>query len=141
MDLSVVALFMLVLVGHGARLDDQCREERCAKDGPAIRFPFRLKGKQPDHCSYPGFDLSCTERKETLLELPTSAKLYVYEIDYASQLIIAGDPDECLPKQPKSKEDIKKKIEAAVLPVGSVLLLLLEGMPICRGDLFILLWK
>ncbi|KAG5229598.1 glycerophosphodiester phosphodiesterase protein kinase domain-containing GDPDL [Salix suchowensis] len=99
MDLSVVALFMLVLVGHGARLDDQCREERCAKDGPAIRFPFRLKGKQPDHCGYPGFDLSCTERKETLLELPTSAKLYVYEIDYASQLIIAGDPDECLPKQ------------------------------------------
>ncbi|KAJ6411046.1 hypothetical protein OIU84_007740 [Salix udensis] len=76
-----------------------CREERCKKHGPVIRFPFRIKGKQPDYCGYPGFDLSCTDRKETLLELPTSMKLYVNEIDYASQLIVARDPDECLPKQ------------------------------------------
>ncbi|KAJ6294892.1 hypothetical protein OIU76_022889 [Salix suchowensis] len=99
MDLSVVALFMLVLVGHGARLDDPCQEARCRKDGPSIRFPFRLKDNQPDHCGYPGFELSCKDRKQTLLQLPNSVKLYVDKIDYASQLIIARDPDECLPKQ------------------------------------------
>ncbi|KAJ6687549.1 RING-H2 FINGER PROTEIN ATL21A-RELATED [Salix koriyanagi] len=100
MDLSVVALFMLVLVSHGARLDDKCPVERCAKDGPAIRFPFRLKDKNElDHCSYPGFELSCTDRKQTLLQLPNFVKLYVDKIDYASQLIIARDPDECLPSQ------------------------------------------
>ncbi|KAB5524137.1 hypothetical protein DKX38_021886 [Salix brachista] len=99
MDLSLLCLLLLLLVSHGVGLEDMCREERCKKHGPVIRFPFRIKGKQPDHCGYPGFDLSCTDRKETLLELPTSVKLYVNEIDYALQLIIARDPDECLPKQ------------------------------------------
>ncbi|KAJ6760289.1 RING/U-BOX SUPERFAMILY PROTEIN [Salix purpurea] len=99
MDLSLLCLLLLLLVSHGVGLEDMCREERCKKHGPVIRFPFRIKGKQPDHCGYPGFDLSCTDRKETLLELPTSVKLYVNEIDYASQMIIARDPDECLPKQ------------------------------------------
>ena len=98
MDLSVVALFMLVLVGHGARLVDPCPEDRCGN--VAIRFPFRLKdNKPPDHCSYPGFELSCKDKKQALLQLPNSVKLYVDKIDYASQLIIARDPDECLPKQ------------------------------------------
>ncbi|KAJ6687548.1 RING/U-BOX SUPERFAMILY PROTEIN [Salix koriyanagi] len=76
-----------------------CREERCKKHGPVIRFPFRIKGKQPDHCGYPGFDLSCTDRKETLLELPTSVKLYVKKIDYAAEVITANDPENCLPRQ------------------------------------------
>ena len=113
MDLSVVGLFMLVLVGHGVCLGDPCPESWCRKDGPAIRFPFKLKDDPSitfpfklkdgpsldDHCGYPGFELSCTNKKETLLQLPNSVKLYVDEIDYASQLIIARDPDECLPKQ------------------------------------------
>jgi len=99
MDLSVVGLLMLVLVDHGVGLPDLCREARCKKDGPAIRFPFGLKEKQPDHCGYPGFELSCTDKKATLLQLPNSVKLYVNKIDYASQLIFAADPDKCLPKQ------------------------------------------
>jgi len=84
MDLSVVGLLMLVLVGHGVGLPDPCQEASCKKDGPAIRFPFRLKlkEKQPDDCGYPGFELSCTDRRETLLQLPNSVKLYVNKIDY-----------------------------------------------------------
>ncbi|KAG6745606.1 hypothetical protein POTOM_050104 [Populus tomentosa] len=106
MDLSVVGLLMLVLVGHGVGLPDQllrdpCPEARCKKHGPAIRFPFMLKEKQSDNCSYPGFELSC-DGKETLLQLPNSVKLYVNKIDYASQLIFAADPDKCLPKQLRS---------------------------------------
>ncbi|KAJ6294891.1 hypothetical protein OIU76_022888 [Salix suchowensis] len=99
MDLSLLCLLLLLLVSHGVGLKDMCREERCKKHGPVIRFPFRIKGKQPDHCGYPGFDLSCTDRKETLLELPTSVRLYVKKIDYASELITANDPENCLPRQ------------------------------------------
>jgi hypothetical protein len=99
MYLSVVGLLMLVLVGHGVGLNDLCQEARCEKHGPAVRFPFSLREKQPDNCGYPGFELSCTDRRETLLQLPNSVKLYVNKIDYASQLIIASDPDQCLPGQ------------------------------------------
>ncbi|KAK9287630.1 hypothetical protein L1049_016067 [Liquidambar formosana] len=42
-----------------------CSESRCKHHGPAIRFPFRRKGLQPDHCGYPGFDLGCNEKKQT----------------------------------------------------------------------------
>ncbi|KAJ6969726.1 rust resistance kinase Lr10-like [Populus alba x Populus x berolinensis] len=106
MDLSVVGLLMLVLVGHGVGhpgqlVPDPCPEASCKKGGPAIRFPFMLKEKQSDNCSYPGFELSC-DGKETVLQLPNSVKLYVNKIDYASQLIFAADPDKCLPKQLRS---------------------------------------
>ncbi|KAJ6959247.1 hypothetical protein NC653_037534 [Populus alba x Populus x berolinensis] len=40
--------------GHGASLN--CTGS-CGNRGPDIRFPFRIKDKQPDHCGYPGYDL------------------------------------------------------------------------------------
>ncbi|KAL3574815.1 hypothetical protein D5086_022916 [Populus alba] len=98
MGLSVVCLLMLVLVCHGAGLNDMFQEEKCKKHGPAIRFPFR-RDNQPVRCGYPGFVLSCNERKETLLQLPTSVTLNIKKIDYASRLIIAADPDNCFPRQ------------------------------------------
>jgi len=101
MDLSVVCLLMLVLVCHGAGLNDKFQKAKCKKHGPAIKFPFRLD-KQPEYCGYPGFVLSCNQRNETLLQLPNSVTLNIKEIDYASRLIIAGfaaDPDNCLPRQ------------------------------------------
>ncbi|VVA34528.1 PREDICTED: rust resistance kinase Lr10 [Prunus dulcis] len=65
-----------------------CREARCKPDGPAIRFPFRLKGKQPIHCGYHGFDLSCTNDNQTLLQMPSSSSnLFVEKIKYTSQEI------------------------------------------------------
>ncbi|XP_021830977.1 rust resistance kinase Lr10-like, partial [Prunus avium] len=73
-----------------------CREARCKPDGPAIRFPFRLikgKGKQSTHCGYHGFDLSCTDDNQTLLEMPSSSNnLFVEKINYASQEIEISDP-------------------------------------------------
>ncbi|BFG20894.1 hypothetical protein CerSpe_071680 [Prunus speciosa] len=39
-----------------------CTQARCKPDGPAIRFPFQLKGKQSIHCGYHGFDMSCTNQ-------------------------------------------------------------------------------
>ncbi|XP_030500409.2 rust resistance kinase Lr10 [Cannabis sativa] len=72
----------------------QCKESRCG-NGPAIRFPFRLKDAQPNHCGYPGFELSCMG-KHTVLELPKSVNLFVKNIDYKSQLIELYDPNDCL---------------------------------------------
>ncbi|KAJ9189262.1 hypothetical protein P3X46_000577 [Hevea brasiliensis] len=80
---------------------DECKESKCGSHGPAVRFPFQIKGQRPDHCGYPetGFDLSCSERQDTVLELPNSTKLLVKKIDYVSQVIYASDPRDCLPRQ------------------------------------------
>ncbi|KAJ9679800.1 hypothetical protein PVL29_021649 [Vitis rotundifolia] len=73
---------------NGGSRDDECKASRCSDyDGPVIRFPFRLK-HQPDHCGYPEFELSCSEDKQTILELPHLGKLWVTEINYTSQTII-----------------------------------------------------
>ncbi|KAK7858267.1 putative ring-h2 finger protein atl21a, partial [Quercus suber] len=70
------------------------------EDGPAIRFPFRLKDRQPDqYCGYPGFDLYCNDKNDTVLELPTSVKAFVKHIDYKSQLINVTDSDNCFPRK------------------------------------------
>ncbi|KAJ4950332.1 hypothetical protein NE237_027164 [Protea cynaroides] len=54
--------------------------ERCSDDGTDIQFPFRIKGRQPKHCGYPGFAVSCTVRKETVLALPFSGSFFVRNI-------------------------------------------------------------
>ncbi|XP_034710490.1 rust resistance kinase Lr10-like [Vitis riparia] len=77
---------------------DECKISRCSNHGPVIRFPFRLKD-QPYHCGYPGFEISCIENKQTILELPYSVSLSVKKINYNSQEIIVHDPDFCLQRQ------------------------------------------
>uniref|UniRef100_A0A5B7AJA7 Protein kinase domain-containing protein n=1 Tax=Davidia involucrata TaxID=16924 RepID=A0A5B7AJA7_DAVIN len=85
-------LLLVFFTGFGAGYQDECMETWCSQDhGPAIRFPFRLKDHQPDHCGYPGFDLSCTQSNHTVLELPLSVKVLVQEIDYKSQSIHIDD--------------------------------------------------
>ncbi|XAR52228.1 Glycerophosphodiester phosphodiesterase [Bertholletia excelsa] len=64
---------------------------RCSDNGPEIRFPFRLKELQPEHCGYSGFDLSCSPTNQTLLDLPVSIKAVVMRIDYESQRIVITD--------------------------------------------------
>ncbi|XP_059629066.1 rust resistance kinase Lr10-like [Cornus florida] len=91
-------LFLMLLV----RLEgqDECKISRCKKHGPAIRFPFRLKHhNKPGHCGYPGFELMCNERNQTVLRLPNSVNLLVKKIDYKSQTIHLYDGEGCLPRQ------------------------------------------
>ncbi|EYU40244.1 hypothetical protein MIMGU_mgv1a019217mg, partial [Erythranthe guttata] len=71
---------------------------RCSKHSPIIRFPFRHQTLQPQHCGYPGFDLNCDHKKDTVLVLPFSVNVVVKEINYASQTILVYDP-ECLPQK------------------------------------------
>ncbi|RVW74462.1 Rust resistance kinase Lr10 [Vitis vinifera] len=80
---------------------DECMvSQSCSLQGPPIHFPFRLKGHQyPDHCGCSLFALSCTERNQTILELPDSVNLLVKEINYRSKEILVQDPDNCFPRQ------------------------------------------
>ncbi|CAH9094563.1 unnamed protein product [Cuscuta epithymum] len=78
----------------------ECRERRCGRTSPAVKFPFRIRGLQPAACGYPlpSFDLSCSSSGETLLQLPDSVTLSVKEIDYASQYIHVSFSAGCLPR-------------------------------------------
>ena len=103
MDISLrmvipsLLLFVVFIVDLGEGYS-RCLESRCREYGPAIRFPFRLKDRQPDHhCGYPGFDLYCSHNNDTVLDLNTSVKAFVQSIDYKSQLIRVADPGNCFP--------------------------------------------
>ena len=64
----ILALLFFLFLGLSAQIGanpDECKEQSCSPDGPAIRFPFRLKD-QPHHCGYPGFEVSCTEKNQTV---------------------------------------------------------------------------
>ncbi|KAG7955159.1 hypothetical protein I3843_11G056700 [Carya illinoinensis] len=93
-------LFMVfTMMDHHVGGENVSEELRCGGNGPAIRFPFRLKDmRQPDHCGFPGFTLSCTHSNQTLLELPNSVKLFVEKIHYKSQVIQLYDPNHCFPR-------------------------------------------
>ncbi|KAJ6917397.1 hypothetical protein NC652_019682 [Populus alba x Populus x berolinensis] len=68
----------------------------CGNHGLDIRFPFWIKDRQPEQCGYSGFDLSCNEMGDIVLELPAAVKLYIDKIDYKNQVIYASDPQGCL---------------------------------------------
>ncbi|KAG6737033.1 hypothetical protein POTOM_059998 [Populus tomentosa] len=68
----------------------------CGNHGLEIRFPFWIKDRQPEQCGYSGFDLSCNEMGDIVLELPAAVKLYTDKIDYKNQVIYASDPQGCL---------------------------------------------
>ncbi|GMI98983.1 Arabidopsis Toxicos en Levadura 21 [Hibiscus trionum] len=76
-----------------------CSVPRCAKNKVPIRFPFRLQGKQPGNCGYPGFDLRCESQYMVYLKLPYSGEFFVRHINYLDQQIDLYDPDDCLPKR------------------------------------------
>ncbi|KAF3632186.1 putative long chain acyl-CoA synthetase 4-like [Capsicum annuum] len=80
---------------------DVCNPTSCSDMGigPEIRFPFRLKSRQSDRCGYPGFDLSCNERGQTIVTLPFTGDFLVTDIDYSAQSMILYDPDFCLVKR------------------------------------------
>ena len=90
----VLSLSCFLFVGIFAEVDE-CKVSRCSPNGPAIRFPFWLRDHQPAHCGFPGFELSCTEKHQTMLNLSHSVKLLVKKINYKSQEIQVHDTDDC----------------------------------------------
>ncbi|KAK4380302.1 hypothetical protein RND71_002164 [Anisodus tanguticus] len=92
LHLLLVIMVLLAMVGEGVYYS---RDSRCGSNGPSIHFPFRLH-HQPEHCGYPGFELSCNSKNKTILTLPNSLILFVQNIDYMSQRIELYDPERCL---------------------------------------------
>ncbi|KAH7538204.1 hypothetical protein FEM48_Zijuj03G0174100 [Ziziphus jujuba var. spinosa] len=90
----MVFLVMTFLIELG-RGQNHCEEVQSCGRQP-IRFPFRLKDRQSVSCGYPGFDLSCTQKGQTVIELPIPATFFVRKIDYKSQQIELYDPENCL---------------------------------------------
>lgn len=83
-----------------AQSANSCPPVKCDPiNGPEIRFPFRLMNRQADRCGYPGFDLYCNTRNQTILNLPQSGEFVVDYIDYRAPAIFIDDPGSCLPNR------------------------------------------
>ncbi|GFP82568.1 putative RING-H2 finger protein atl21a [Phtheirospermum japonicum] len=77
-----------------------CEPDSChSSHGPSIRFPFWLKNRHQARCGYPGFDLYCNSRNQTILNLPQSGEFTVDHIDYSKSSLYINDPGSCLPNR------------------------------------------
>lgn len=93
---TLLSLFFLVSSSLTFTTSDaqNCKPASCTKSGPVVRFPLRLTGQQPQSCGYPGYDLSCNNMNQLILNLPSSGEFMVSKIDYVSQSIYIV-PDFC----------------------------------------------
>lgn len=98
MPIFLIFLLSISLLGAATTPTDDCTPPRntCRKHGPVIRFPFRFKS-QPEHCGFPGFEVSCDENRNTLLTLPSALTFTVKRIEYGLQQLQLSDPKNCLP--------------------------------------------
>ena len=65
-----------------------------------IQFPFHLKNNIMNHTNPKGFELSCTDKGETMLEFPTiPLQLFIKRIDYKAQKFQIYDPKNCLARR------------------------------------------
>ncbi|KOM40689.1 hypothetical protein LR48_Vigan04g088700 [Vigna angularis] len=88
-------LLILILIRSGSAHNECDREKlSCGRGQPLIRFPFQLVKELEEPCSYPRLCLSCTEKHQTMLLLPT-VKLQVNYIFYEYQKISLTDPENC----------------------------------------------
>ncbi|KAJ9549717.1 hypothetical protein OSB04_022260 [Centaurea solstitialis] len=93
-----IFFFYLLLLSISISGADDCRPASCTAAGPPVRFPFRLRGRQPSRCGFPGFDLSCNNQNRTILHLTPSRSYIVNRISYTSQTIFIN-PEFCQPKR------------------------------------------
>ncbi|KAI9074560.1 hypothetical protein K1719_043401 [Acacia pycnantha] len=100
METSTVNSFicLLLIAGFSKPIESQssCPEPETRCGNLRVRFPFRIIGRQPEVCGYPGFGLQCSAANHPVFELPRSVKLNVKHIDYTSQIIQLYDPYGCL---------------------------------------------
>ncbi|PRQ56234.1 putative glycerophosphodiester phosphodiesterase, protein kinase RLK-Pelle-LRK10L-2 family [Rosa chinensis] len=100
MQQTLILFFWFIFLAFSSKVLcenlNTCRVLMCGEYGPAIRFPFSLKGSHPENCGYPGFLVSCNEKNETILELPIPVKFTIKNIDYKNQYIQLYDPENCL---------------------------------------------
>lgn len=96
--LILTSSLILLLLPLPVRPAEPCKPASChPARGPEVRFPFRLRSHQPSRCGYPGFNLRCDSRNQTILNLPRSGDFVVHHIDYRASALYIGDPGFCLP--------------------------------------------
>ncbi|KAK4487611.1 hypothetical protein RD792_005737 [Penstemon davidsonii] len=109
----IFLIFLIFTNSIFVKAQNECLPTSCHASGPIIRFPFRLTGRQPVHCGYPGFDLSCNSNNLTEFAfqfsirasarniiLPIRARATVQEINYQTQVIRVGFLNgSCLPNR------------------------------------------
>ncbi|KAI3756375.1 hypothetical protein L1987_56195 [Smallanthus sonchifolius] len=96
MENTKTLAFLFFFLFKSISADDVCSPASCSPTGPQVRFPFRLRDRQPARCGFSGFDLSCNKKNQTVLKLPSSRSFIVKHISYASQVISIA-PDFCSP--------------------------------------------
>lgn len=79
----ILIFFFLIKTVSG---NDDCNPTSCSPTGPQIRFPFRLRDRQPARCGFPGFDLTCNNKNQTLIQLASARSFVVKQISYALQV-------------------------------------------------------
>lgn len=95
-----ISFLILFFLCHIATSQKFCRTSSCGGNSALpIKFPFQLNTTQTPGCGYPGFNLSCNTKSQTILTLPYSGDFIVQEIDYFSQSLVISDPDNCLLKR------------------------------------------
>ncbi|CAB4280150.1 unnamed protein product [Prunus armeniaca] len=95
---STIFLFLLFLPQSAAKTT-ACGSSTCTAGGLLVRFPFQLRNNQvPSNCGYPGFDLSCNNRSQTILTLPSSGDFIVQSINYIEQRVSINYPGNFLAK-------------------------------------------
>lgn len=99
LDLQFLLLGGLLLFFSVVSSNNECSASFCSNYTFPIRFPFQLMGEiqQPEYCGYPGFNLTCTNQGDLILNLPYSGDFSVRDIDYLNQEIRLFDPQGCLP--------------------------------------------
>ncbi|KAI3453819.1 hypothetical protein Pfo_010482 [Paulownia fortunei] len=104
--MEIIAQFLIfsssifIFFAIPAQSANSCEPDSChSNHGPEVRFPFRLKNRQPARCGYLGFDLYCNSRNQTILNLPQSGEFIVDYIDYRTPALYIKDPGSCLPSR------------------------------------------
>lgn len=95
----VLVFFFIFHLPYRATSIHICPNTSCSSTGPIIRFPFFLPNRQPLWCGYPGFEVSCNNRSQTIITLPYIGDFVIKRIDYAAQEMWINDPENCLPKR------------------------------------------
>ncbi|CAI8583186.1 unnamed protein product [Vicia faba] len=99
----LIFLIILVSLCKTQSEDSTCGTSSCETFGLQIRFPFSTnQPNQTNLCSYPGFELTCsntTTLSEPLLTLPNSETFVVKHISFIDQTVWVNDPNKCLPKR------------------------------------------
>ncbi|KAI3471210.1 hypothetical protein Pfo_027873 [Paulownia fortunei] len=112
LEIAYKSLFSVMLRNLVEAILSVCLKVKIGLSEKKIK-KIKREGRQPEHCGYPGFDLSCNSNNSTEFEfqfpvrasarnivLPISAKATVQEIDYKTQVIrVSVLNGSCLPNR------------------------------------------